>query len=136
MPGMHVGDPRPEYAADHALWETLLTIADAAGNPDVYGTLYGMRACGAAIEVQKNGSIRIVARLSEGRTEHDGEQMRDSVSGLLIYVTRDETQWSSELDWKRDVANYLRPHADAIKALVLRMPNSVSARIVDTPLPT
>lgn len=45
-------DPRPDLAADHARWQTLLELAyrrDGADPQGVFGALVGIRCCGAAI---------------------------------------------------------------------------------------
>ena len=45
-------DPRPDLAADHARWLTLLELAhrrDGADPQGVFGALVGIRCCGAAI---------------------------------------------------------------------------------------
>ena len=46
-------DPRPDLAGDHVRWELVLELAyrrDAADPEGVFGALFGVRCCGAAIE--------------------------------------------------------------------------------------
>jgi hypothetical protein len=59
-----VGDPRPDLADDSRWWAYLLKEAwlHDGDRPDgAYGALLGVRACGARLVTQSNGSLRIVA---------------------------------------------------------------------------
>ncbi len=60
-------DPRPDLAADHARWLTLLELAyrrDGADPQGVFGALVGIRCCGAAIA--SSGGAKPAWRLLRG----------------------------------------------------------------------
>jgi len=54
-------DPRPDLTDDHRLWVYLLRWAWLDDNLDALGALHGVRCCGAQLEIQSNGALRIVA---------------------------------------------------------------------------
>lgn len=62
VPAPLTEDPRPDLAVDSALWTALLEMAYAADgeNPDGYfGALYGIRCCGAQLDVLPTGNWRL-----------------------------------------------------------------------------
>jgi hypothetical protein len=62
VPAPLTEDPRPDLVSDSALWAALLEMACTADgeNPDGYfGALYGIRCCGAQMDVLPTGGWRI-----------------------------------------------------------------------------
>ena len=58
------GDPRPDLESDSRFWHYLLRHAQLEDEDDprgAFGALHGVRCCGARLEWQANGSLRIVA---------------------------------------------------------------------------
>ncbi|CAA9264897.1 MAG: hypothetical protein AVDCRST_MAG77-2862 [uncultured Chloroflexi bacterium] len=54
-------DPRPDLADDSPYWTVLLRWAWIEDNQSALGALHGVRCCGAVLELQASGALRIVA---------------------------------------------------------------------------
>ncbi len=92
-------DPRPDLAEDTARWQWLLGLAyqrygDGPESP--CGILHGFRCAGARLE-RSPGTLRLKPRID---------------------AARQTALWAAEGEWRRDRAQWLMPHAGALKQLL------------------
>jgi len=94
-------DPRPDLKGDHGRWTVLLALAWASDglNPNgVYGALYGVRCCGAAIE-----------------TDAQPLDLTPEGPALRWRLTRGEIP---ESEWQAHRTRWLWPHKDVLVRLL------------------
>ena len=94
-------DPRPDLTGDHSRWTVLLALAWAVDglNPyGLYGALYGVRCCGAALV-----------------TEAQPLDLTPEGPRLRWRLTRGEIP---ELEWRSYRARWLWPHKETLIKLL------------------
>ena len=94
-------DPRPDLTGDHGRWNVLLALAWARDGPDpcgLYGALYGVRCCGAALV-----------------TEAQPLDLTPEGPPLRWRLTRGEIP---EPEWQAYRARWLWPHKDVLTKLL------------------
>ena len=110
-------DPRPDLVGDHARWELVLELAyrrDAADPAGVFGALYGVRCCGAAIEhVDDDWTLKPEGppprwRLARGEIPAD--------------------DWRGQ-SWAAIRVGWLLPHRAALAEILLGRPAAPTGRI-------
>jgi len=90
-------DPRPDLTDDHRLWVYLLRWAWLDDNLGALGALHGVRCCGAQLELQSNGALRIVAGSAYlGEWEADKSRHlaphRTAITGWLRAIAESEQE--------------------------------------------
>ncbi len=90
-------DPRPDLAGDSARWTVLLRWAWIEDNEAALGALHGVRCCGAALELQTSGALRIVAGADHLGTWDDDRQKwlmphREAIAGWLSAMADGERE--------------------------------------------
>jgi hypothetical protein len=102
-------DPRPDLKGDHGRWTVLLALAwasDGLHPYGVYGALYGVRCCGAAL----------VTDIQPLDLTPEGPPLRQAQDAALRWrLTRGEMP---ESEWQAYRARWLWPHKDVLIRLL------------------
>lgn len=56
-------DPRPDLTGDSWLWEGLFHLCQESADRELYGSLHGLRCCGARLNIAKDGLLQLEAGL-------------------------------------------------------------------------
>ena len=102
-PILYADDPRPDITDDHALWNDLLTRAEAIDgrSPDgLFGALHGLRCLGARLVPVPTGGVR----LERGEIPEEAKAIED---GKIV-----------DRGYKGLRKKWLLPHAEALMKLL------------------